>query len=96
MAHIFSSFHVCGPSGAQYLAASTSSRAFSGHVDGSKMFTRVGARIFFAIPRPTIVTQKSGTHQISVNWVECLKQESSDAQPQMGQIQAVKVVVVEH
>lgn len=67
MAQIFSSFHVCGPSGAQYLAASTSSRAFSGHVDGSEISTRVGAWMFFAVPRPTIVTQGSETHRISVN-----------------------------
>ena len=73
MAQISSSFHVCGPPGAQYLAVTTSSRAFSGHVDGSDTSTGVGAWILVALVRPSIVTQGSETHWICVNRVECWK-----------------------
>ena len=99
MAQTFSSFHVCGPSGAQYLAASTSSRAFSGHVDGSEISTRAGAWMLFAVPRRTMVNQGPETHRISLNPLYCWKQKSSDLQPQIGRIQPVqpvKVVVVEY
>ena len=57
MAQIVSSIHARGPSGAQYLAASTTSRAFSGHVDGSEIFTGVGAWPLLAEFGPDIVIQ---------------------------------------
>lgn len=62
MAQMFSSSHVRGPSGAQYLAASTTSRAFSGHVDGSEILTGVGAWMLLAVPGPDIMIQGSETH----------------------------------
>ena len=62
MAQIFLSFHVCGPLGAQYLAVSTSSRAFSGHV----MIQRFPHALELG-SRRTIVTQGFENHRISVN-----------------------------
>ena len=57
MAQSVSSSHARGPSGAQYLAASTTSRAFSGHVDGSEIFTGVGAWMLLAVIGPDMMIQ---------------------------------------
>lgn len=67
MAQIFLSFHVRGPSGAQYLAASTTLRAFSGHVDGSEIFTGFEAWMMLAVPGPDIVTQG-----FEINWISVM------------------------